>query len=103
VGFAVDDPALKREFQEWARIGGGRYFDAANAKDLDDAIKAATELPYTVYDSNGNVAAQGSVDGSAIIIPAGHYRVEIASTPPQIFTDVMIKEKEVTKLNASKI
>ena len=103
VGFAVDDPALKREFQEWARIGGGRYFDAANANDLDDAIKAATELPYTVYDSSGNVAAQGSVDGSAIAIPAGHYRVEIASTPPQIFTDVMIKEKEVTKLNASKI
>lgn len=103
VGFAVDDPKLKGEFREWARIGGGQYFDAANADDLDTAIKAATGFSFTVYDDNGKIAAQGSADGSPITLPPGHYRVELASTPAQIFTDVVIREREATKLTAGKI
>ena len=102
VGFSVDDPMLKGEFREWARIGRGRYFDAAKAQDLDSAIAAAAEVPFAAYDNNGNVVGQGTVDGPEITVPAGHYRVEVASTPPQIFSDVMIKERDVTKLSASK-
>jgi Mg-chelatase subunit ChlD len=102
VGFSVDDPMLKGEFREWARIGRGRYFDAAKAQDLDSAIAAAAEVPFEAYDNNGNVVGQGTVDGPEINVPAGHYRVEVASTPPQIFSDVMIKERDVTKLSASK-
>jgi Mg-chelatase subunit ChlD len=102
VGFSVDDPMLKGEFREWARIGRGRYFDAAKAQDLDSAIAAAADVPFAAYDTNGNVAGQGTVDGPEITVPAGHYRVEVASTPPQIFSDVMIKERDVTKLSASK-
>jgi len=93
---------LKGEFREWARIGRGRYFDAAKAQDLDSAIAAAAEVPFEAYDNNGNVVGQGTVDGPEINVPAGHYRVEVASTPPQIFSDVMIKERDVTKLSASK-
>jgi von Willebrand factor type A domain len=102
VGFSVDDPMLKGEFREWARIGRGRYFDAAKAQDLDGAIAAAADVPFAAYDNNGNVAGEGTVDGPEITVPAGHYRVEVASTPPQIFSDVMIKERDVTKLSASK-
>ncbi|WP_210269818.1 vWA domain-containing protein [Hyphomicrobium methylovorum] len=102
VGFSVDDPMLKGEFREWARIGRGRYFDAAKAQDLDSAIAAAAEVPFSAYDNTGNVVGQGTVNGPEITVPAGHYRVEIGSTPPQIFTDVMIKERDVTRLSASK-
>lgn len=102
VGFSVDDPMLKGEFREWARIGRGRYFDAAKAQDLDGAIAAAADVPFTAYDTNDKASGEGTVDGPEITLPAGHYRVEIASTPPQIFSDVMIKERDVTKLSASK-
>lgn len=103
IGFAVDDPELKGEFAEWARIGRGRYFDAADAAGLDKAVKAATELPYRVLDTAGAVVGLGSVGGPAIDLPAGHYRVEIASVPPRTFEGVAVREKETTRLQANGI
>ena len=37
VGFALDDEALKAQFEEWARIGNGRYIDAGNQAELTAA------------------------------------------------------------------
>ncbi len=100
VGFAVDDLALKGEFAEWARIGRGRYFDAALPEELDAAVKAATELPYQVFDRGGTIVGAGSVGGDAVVLPAGSYRVEVATTPPRVFESVVIREKQTTELEA---
>jgi len=100
VGFAVDDLALKGVFAEWARIGRGRYFDAALPKELDAAVKAATELPYQVFDRGGAIVGAGSVGGDAVVLPAGSYRVEVATTPPRVFESVVIREKQTTELEA---
>ena len=35
------------------------------------------------------------VGGKAIELPAGSYKVEIATTPPRVFEGVAVKEKEV--------
>lgn len=41
VGLALDDPALKAQYQEWAREGGGRYFDATSQAELGAAVTQA--------------------------------------------------------------
>jgi hypothetical protein len=72
VGFAVDDERLKEEFEEWARIGGGRFFDAAGADELGDAIAAALQPPFEVRDTAGAVIGSGVVDGDAERVPPGN-------------------------------
>ena len=47
VGFALDDEALKAQFEEWARIGNGRYIDAGNAAELTAAVAEAVLPVYT--------------------------------------------------------
>src|SRR4030095_15969072 len=39
VGFAIDDVALREAFQDWARAGGGDYFDARDGAALSAAIR----------------------------------------------------------------
>jgi hypothetical protein len=82
VGFAVDDEGLKEQFEEWARIGGGRFFAAAGADELGEAIAAALQPPFEVRDTASAVIGSGVVDGDAVRVPPGTYAVEIRSDPP---------------------
>jgi hypothetical protein len=81
VGFAIDELALKEEFETWARVGGGNYFDAADGAALGRAIRASLRLPYEV-EKDGAVVATGVVNGDALELPPGTYQVEILSNPP---------------------
>ena len=87
VGFAVDDEALKEQFEEWARIGGGQFYDASGANDLGEAIAAALQPPFEVRDRAGAVIGSGVVGGDAVRVSPGTYAVEIRSDPPQTFQD----------------
>ena len=99
VGFAVDDEELKKEFEEWARIGGGRFFDAAGADELGAAIAAALQPPFEVRDTAGAVVGSGVVDGDAVRVPPGRYAVEVRSDPPQDFPDVEVGNGEELELS----
>ena len=99
VGFAVDDEGLKEQFEEWARIGGGRFFDAAGADELGDAIAAALQPPFEVRDTAGAVIGSGVVDGDAVRVQPGTYAVEIRSDPPQEFQDVAVGNGEEVELS----
>lgn len=90
VGFAIDDDSLTTQFEEWAEAGGGHYFVANDAKGLSDAMANALSLPYTVYDSSGEAVAAGAVGGEAIELPAGEYRVVVATSPQRVFDAVKI-------------
>jgi hypothetical protein len=76
VGFALDDEALKEQFEAWARLGNGQYIDATNAQELGAAITRAVQPLYNVIDSQGNVVATGQVGGAEVEVPAGTYTVE---------------------------
>jgi hypothetical protein len=93
-GFAVDDEGLKEQFAEWARIGGGRFFDAVGADDLGDAIAAALQPPFEVRDAAGAVIGSGVVDGDAVRVPPGAYTVEVRSDPPRDFQAVVVGNAE---------
>jgi hypothetical protein len=101
VGFAVDDEGLKEQFEEWARIGGGRFFDAACADELGEAIAAALQPPFEVRDTAGAVIGSGVVDGDAVRVPPGTYAVEIRSDPPRDFADVVVGNGEELVLSLS--
>ncbi len=90
VGFAIDDEDLKRQFSEWAELGGGQYLDAGEAAGLDEAMRKALQIPFTVIDADGEAVASGLVDGDPLEVPPGRYSVRIDTATPKTFRDVAL-------------
>jgi hypothetical protein len=88
VGFALDDEAVKRQFSEWAELGGGMYLDAAEAAALDAALEQSLRLPFSVLDGNGEAVASGLVDGEQIELPPGRYTLRIDTAVPRRIENV---------------
>ena len=101
VGFAIDDAALKAEFEEWSRIGGGLYFNASSAAELDEALQQALRPKYQVLDATGAIIATGTTGAEDIELPSGTYTVKILTSPIQTFSDVKIEAKETTRISAT--
>ena len=98
VGFAIDDVNLKSQFRYWAELGGGSFFDSADAEELGAAMVSALRVPYTVTDASGQVVARGEVGGEAVTLPAGDYTVHADSRPPTEHT-VTIKSEKAARLD----
>jgi hypothetical protein len=90
VGFAVEDEVLEDTFREWARLGSGQYFDAVGAEELGQAVEQALRPGFRVLDADGVVAATGVVDGEAVDVPAGAYKVEVLTDPLRVFENVNV-------------
>jgi Mg-chelatase subunit ChlD len=101
VGFAVDDAKLKDTFREWAAAGGGQYFDAQSSKELGRALEAAVSEPFRALDAAGAVIATGIVSGPDVSVPAGVYRIEVGTTSPKVFADVVVDADQVTRLDVT--
>ena len=97
IGFAIRDPGLKRQFEEWAGIGHGGYFDATDAKGLRDSIEAALLPDFEVEDSGGKIVAAGRVGGEPITLGSGRYKVRIFSKPVRV-NEIEILPGEMTSL-----
>jgi len=78
VGFALDDAALKANFAAWAEAGGGGYFNAGDADELNAALRAAIAVPFEVR-RDDRLVARGVVNGAALELPPGSYDVVIGS------------------------
>lgn len=98
VGFALDDEALKAEFTEWARLGGGAYFDAGGSEGLREAIAAALQPPFEIRDVAGELIGVGVVGGEAVRVPPGTYTVTIRSRPGQSFEEVEVGDGQAIEL-----
>jgi hypothetical protein len=98
VGLAIADDALKAEFERWAEIGGGQYFDATDADRLAEVLGEALLTTYTVRDEAGEVVTIGRVGGLAQTLPVGTYTVEVNTSPSVLFETVEIAEGETVQL-----
>lgn len=98
VGFAIADEVLKQQFRRWAELGGGQYFDATGAEELGESIERALRVPFRVRNSDGDVVAEGVVDGQPVEVPAGVYTVEVLTEPAQTYSDVQIGGDEAVQL-----
>jgi hypothetical protein len=97
VGFAVADDAIKDTFRKWAKLGGGTYFDARDDKELGNAMRAAVATPVKIIDAAGVVVASGTVDGGALSVPAGLYRIEVGNAAA-MFRDVSVEQGDQVTL-----
>jgi hypothetical protein len=82
VGFALDDAALEAQFEEWAALGGGQYFDATDQATLTAAIASAVQPSFEVRDRTGVVVATGQAGGPPVELPAGSYTVVLHTAVP---------------------
>jgi von Willebrand factor type A domain len=98
VGFALDDQALKDQFNSWARIGHGTYIDAGSAEELTTAVQTAVQAPFRVLDANGKVVATGVVGGGSVSVPPGTYTVEVLSDPERTVEGVEVDSGKRTKV-----
>ena len=102
VGFAIDEYMLKETFQDWARLGNGKYFDAANAQELKKSIVEAVELPYEVLNNDSKVVASGVVNGDPISVLPGEYTVRVLSKPEELVESVVVEpeKRQTVKLSS---
>ncbi len=77
VGFAIDDVMLKETFRAWARMGEGRFFDAADAEGLRRGLAQTLEARFEVLDERGQRVTLGTVNGSEIELAPGTYGVRL--------------------------
>ena len=90
IGFALDDDLLEAQFAEWAELGGGEYYSAGNEDSFGQALQAALQVPYAVFDGDGTEVARGLVDGEPVELPAGTYRVVVNAVSTRPFEDIRI-------------
>ncbi|MDQ7848883.1 MAG: VWA domain-containing protein [Armatimonadota bacterium] len=104
VGFALADPATKRDMERVARLTGGMFFDAANAAALTQAIQQSLAVPYDVLDAAGRRVGGGLTGQGPIELPEGIFTVVVRAagepiTVPGVrvalngFTKVVLKKE----------
>jgi Mg-chelatase subunit ChlD len=98
VGFGVDDAKTEKLFRDWAASAGGQYLPAKDAGELRAAVAAALRAPFRVLDASGAVVAEGTVGGPAVTAASGAYTVEVLTSPPRRFEDVILAPGEAVKL-----
>jgi hypothetical protein len=98
VGFAIDDPLLQVTFAEWAALGNGSYFDAANASELNAAIALAVQPTYDVVDANGTILASGQAGGTPIAVAPGTYQIVVRTVPEMVIGEVVVVSGETTEV-----
>jgi len=77
VGFAIDDEALKTSFRYWADLGGGSFYDAADAESLAASITQALHAPFDIYNADKAIVASGTVGGEPVDLTPGEYSVRV--------------------------
>lgn len=97
VGFAIDELMLQETFAEWAHLGNGRYFNASDGEQLTASLRESVEVPYSVLDADGRPVASGTVNGPAIALDAGRYRLFLPSDPDRT-EDIVVRQETLTQI-----
>jgi len=92
VGMAIDSDVTKQQFTEWAKIGGGLYFDAGSPEALQAALEQTLFPKYQLINQNGDIATEGVADGRSIEIAEGTYQLKVLTTPSRAMGEIRIDE-----------
>ncbi len=94
IGFGIEERMLRDTFAEWAKLGGGNYFDARDAQELNNSMLLSTQRAYDVLDKDGGWVASGTVNGEPIKLAAGSYRLRFSGSEPADNEPVIIQSGE---------
>lgn len=92
VGMAIDSDIARQQFSEWAKIGGGLYFDADSPEALQAALEKSLFPKYQLINQNGDVAVEGTADGRSIDVAEGIYQLKVLTTPSRAMGEIRIEE-----------
>ena len=81
LGNAADEDAAS--LRAVANASGGRYVTAGSAEELKEALVQTVATSYSVFKGNAKVANGSLGSDEPLFLPAGDYRVELDSSPPQ--------------------
>ncbi len=98
VGFAIDEVTLKDTFEEWARLGGGGFYDAQNGDQLQRAMRATLLPTYEVL-AEDIVIATGAVNGEVVDVLPGTYQVRLRGAQPRDLGSIQIASGAATELH----
>ncbi|HMO57619.1 MAG TPA: VWA domain-containing protein [Roseiflexaceae bacterium] len=100
IGFSVDNQDWQDRLRAIAENGGGEYFDATNAAQLEEALQQAVSLDYRVLDTAGVEQYRGEL-GTIVSLMPGSYRIEITGDSALVLDDVVVRPEAQTVVEIS--
>lgn len=85
IGFGLGNAADEdtASLQAVADASGGRYVTAGSAEELKEALVQTVGTSFSVFKGSMEVANGSLGSNEPVILPAGNYRVDFDSSPPQ--------------------
>ncbi|WP_433924326.1 vWA domain-containing protein [Vreelandella sp. 21] len=77
VGFHIDEIGLQAEFERFAELGGGEYFDSHDGDELIESLASALAATWRVLDAAGGEVARGRVGDDPIELDVGEYELVV--------------------------
>ncbi len=94
LGNAADEDAAS--LQAVADASGGRYVTAGSAEELKEALAETVGTSFSVFKGNIEVANGSLGSQESLLLPAGAYRVEFDTAPPQEFEIILTPRNQLT-------
>jgi len=108
VGFALGDRESKQQMQTIAEMTGGKFYDAASAAGLRDAVERSVvedtlALPFSLLDASGTEVAIGTTGNKALAAPEGIFTLRVQTTPDlTTVPHVRITARQPTRIQLAK-
>jgi Mg-chelatase subunit ChlD len=94
LGNAADEDAAS--LQAVADASGGRYVTAGSAEELKEALAETVGTSFSVFKGNIEVANGSLGSHESLLLPAGAYRLEFDTAPPQEFEINLTPRNQLT-------
>lgn len=101
VGFHIDEIGLQAEFERFAELGGGEYFDSHDGEGLAEGLARALAASYRVRDARGEVVARGRVDAEPVELEPGDYELVVETGDGERRLPVRISPASVNEISLS--
>ncbi|OOG22324.1 hypothetical protein B1C78_15215 [Thioalkalivibrio denitrificans] len=101
VGFHIDEIGLQAEFERFAEMGGGEYFDSHDGEGLAEGLVRALAASYRVLDAQGEVVARGRVDAEPVELEPGDYELVVETGDGERRLPVRISPASVNEISLS--
>ncbi len=97
VGFALNDEKLIQQFKNWSSLGGGKYYDAQNESDLQNALHKAVTPRFEVKNIIGEVIMSGFIGDEKHELPPGKYIITLPDSPEIVGKEIEVISNKNTK------
>ena len=98
VGFHIDELDLQGEFDRFAAMGRGAYFDSQDSEELIGGLRRALSPTFQILDSRGVELAAGRVDDEAITLEPGAYEIRLQDDSGERTRSIRISPEQIKVL-----